>query len=518
MRGKSGVYVFTVIALFLICGIASADSTTDITTGLPKTVSANSPVPVYNNEISANAVLWDLTHGVYGDYEPSGDFSKFVAIFSSQGYPVTTTTNGVLNEDLSQYKLLIINVASSWNSAYTQAEVTAIKNFVDNGGRLLILGENPDCPNEHINNVSQEFGTTAGVSQVMPLDLYVTNLTAHPVFSGVSTVYMRAAGELGTVPPSEAIAWADDYKPVITVAEGNRVIIFGDMNMFDDTYIENSDNRKLASNLASNLWIDVPIPAPVANFTANITTGEVPLTVGFTDLSSGSPSAWNWNFGDGSASIQQNPVHTYMNAGIYSVTLNVTNAQGYNQTIRPDYISVITVDSPRDSFILLNPGWNFISVPKTLKPENNTALIFKDVDTDGHSIWGYDAAGKRWVTLTGATRVNVLDGIWIYSRTLNEVPLLFSTDPLQTPPIKACFKGWNAVGFSGVSETSAKQTLLSVRDDWSQVIGFDSERQAYEISIINGATGIHSENKNMWPAKGYWLYMLDGNELATISA
>ncbi|MDD4137055.1 MAG: PKD domain-containing protein, partial [Methanoregula sp.] len=67
---------------------------------------------------------------------------------------------------------------------------------------------------------------------------------------------------------------------------------------------------------------------PVANFTANTTSGTAPLTVRFTDLSTGTPTGWNWSFGDGKFSLLQNPAHTYAFSGTYNVSLNVTNAGG----------------------------------------------------------------------------------------------------------------------------------------------------------------------------------------------
>jgi hypothetical protein len=57
-----------------------------------------------------------------------------------------------------------------------------------------------------------------------------------------------------------------------------------------------------------------------------------------------------------------------------------------------------------------------------------------------------------------------------------------------------------------------------VRDSWTQVIGFDAEHQIYDISMINGATGIHSDEGPMNPAEGYWVYMVNPGELAAISA
>jgi hypothetical protein len=58
-----------------------------------------------------------------------------------------------------------------------------------------------------------------------------------------------------------------------------------------------------------------------AKFDADVTLGEVPLTVQFTDLSPNSPVSWDWTFGDGNVSTDQNPQNTYMNPGIYDVSL-----------------------------------------------------------------------------------------------------------------------------------------------------------------------------------------------------
>ena len=68
---------------------------------------------------------------------------------------------------------------------------------------------------------------------------------------------------------------------------------------------------------------------PTAAFTATPRTGAPPLAVQFSDASTGGPTAWSWDFGDGSApSTLQNPSHTYLNPGSYTVTLGVANAVG----------------------------------------------------------------------------------------------------------------------------------------------------------------------------------------------
>jgi len=80
--------------------------------------------------------------------------------------------------------------------------------------------------------------------------------------------------------------------------------------------------------------------APEAAFVRNVTSGAAPLTVSFFDTSRNSPTTWNWDFGDGTNSTEQNPVHTYPDAGLYTVSLSVKNEFGANSTSRIDCVSV----------------------------------------------------------------------------------------------------------------------------------------------------------------------------------
>ncbi|MBT7639725.1 MAG: PKD domain-containing protein, partial [Planctomycetes bacterium] len=54
-----------------------------------------------------------------------------------------------------------------------------------------------------------------------------------------------------------------------------------------------------------------PPTAPVAGFTADSSGGEAPVTVSFSNSSTGDITGYSWNFGDGGSSTAQNPSHTY---------------------------------------------------------------------------------------------------------------------------------------------------------------------------------------------------------------
>ncbi|KKG14163.1 hypothetical protein EO94_15715 [Methanosarcina sp. 2.H.T.1A.3] len=78
---------------------------------------------------------------------------------------------------------------------------------------------------------------------------------------------------------------------------------------------------------------------PVANFSSNVTSGSAPLSVQFTD-SSLNATGWDWDFGDGFNSTEQNPSHVYVSSGSYTVNLTVTNTARTNTSSRAGYILV----------------------------------------------------------------------------------------------------------------------------------------------------------------------------------
>ena len=73
-------------------------------------------------------------------------------------------------------------------------------------------------------------------------------------------------------------------------------------------------------------------PAFSADFSASPTSGPAPLSVQFTDSSTGTPTSWTWSFGDGETSSERHPRHSYANPGIYTVSLSVGDATGQSRT------------------------------------------------------------------------------------------------------------------------------------------------------------------------------------------
>jgi PKD repeat protein len=107
-------------------------------------------------------------------------------------------------------------------------------------------------------------------------------------------------------------------------------------------------------------------PAPTAGFTATPATGTVPLTVNFSDTSTGGPTSWAWDFGDGGTSTVQSPSHTYTSTGTFTARLTATNGQGSTSTTR-----TITVNDAPTEFTVALDADTYVN---TSSPTKNYAI------------------------------------------------------------------------------------------------------------------------------------------------
>lgn len=86
-----------------------------------------------------------------------------------------------------------------------------------------------------------------------------------------------------------------------------------------------------------------------ANFRSDIVGGCSPIVVNFQDLSTGNPTSWSWDFGNGATSTRQNPSATYFGTGTYTVKLTVTNGANSHTVTKTAYITVFV--EPKAEFV-----------------------------------------------------------------------------------------------------------------------------------------------------------------------
>ena len=83
-----------------------------------------------------------------------------------------------------------------------------------------------------------------------------------------------------------------------------------------------------------------------ANFSANNTIGCPGLTVNFSNLSTGNPTSYEWDLGNGNPAYIANPGAVYDDPGLYTITLIVFDANGSDTLVLTDFIEVINPPQP----------------------------------------------------------------------------------------------------------------------------------------------------------------------------
>jgi PKD repeat protein len=193
-------------------------------------------------------------------------------------------------------------------------------------------------------------------------------------------------------------------------------------------------------NYAYNQWKASLKSLPVTDFTVNKTSGTAPLTVQFTDISTGNPTSWNWSFGDGSLSTSKNPPHSYSLAGTYTVSLNVTNASGSNLTVKTGYITVTNGGISSKIGYFNNGVWVL---------DYNGNGVWDGATTDRMIGWGTPGVTNiigDW-NGDGRTKVGYFDnGVWVLDYNGNEVWDGATTDRMigwGTPGVSPIIGKWS---------------------------------------------------------------------------
>jgi PKD repeat protein/methionine-rich copper-binding protein CopC len=186
-----------------------------------------------------------------------------------------------------------------------------------------------------------------------------------------------------------------------------------------------------------NAILTVTMEPVVANFTADTTVGDGPLTVQFTDNSTGT-TGWAWDFNnDGTIdSTLQNPIWTFTNPGYYTVKLTATGPGGEDEEIKTDYIFVngpdlvvtgITPNSGAGNTLFSN-GNNTISVTVENQGTSPAPASTLKVTIDGEeytvNVPALGVGESTTVTVTDTTSRSVGDS----------VPVNTDTDPNNSIP------------------------------------------------------------------------------------
>jgi PKD repeat protein len=158
----------------------------------------------------------------------------------------------------------------------------------------------------------------------------------------------------------------------------------------------------------------------IAGFTGSPTSGPAPLTVNFTDQSTGATS-WSWDFGDTGTSAEQNPIYTYNTPGVYTVSLTVGNGTGSDTETKVDYITVTAPQPPVADFTANNTN-----------PYTGQSVTFTDTSINVPTSWSWTFEGGTPGTSTDQNPVITYNTVGAYTVTLTASNAQGSDDEIKT--------------------------------------------------------------------------------------
>ncbi|MCA1580467.1 MAG: PKD domain-containing protein [Acidobacteria bacterium] len=156
--------------------------------------------------------------------------------------------------------------------------------------------------------------------------------------------------------------------------------------------------------LALGAVLGLTAAVPGAAFTASTPSPAAGSLVSFADASSGNPTAWSWDFGDGGRSSERNPAHAFATAGAFTVRLTAGNASGSASATLPITVTpagVLRLNAAHSFDITLtardqrtgatgsgvvigqNDVYGYFSLPTLSGNPGNPELIVKMVDASG---------------------------------------------------------------------------------------------------------------------------------------
>ncbi len=204
--------------------------------------------------------------------------------------------------------------------------------------------------------------------------------------------------------------WAWTFTGGAPAASGlqNPVVTYATPGVY--TVVLTVTNASGSDTRTKTSYITVNDCSPVSNFNGNPTTLCEGQTVSFFDASTNTPTSWSWTFPGGTPGVSgaQNPVITYSTAGVYNVTLQVTNAYGTNTITKTNYITVNACPPP--------PVSNFTGTPTTVCVGSN--VNYSDLSTGFPNYWQWTFPGGTPATSLAQNPSVTYNTPGVYSVTL----------------------------------------------------------------------------------------------------
>jgi len=301
-----------------------------------------------NTSSGATSFTWAFGDGEmsddtnpFHDFVGDGEFTVTLTATNECGSVTTTETFEIITEPLAGFSADVTTGCADLtvNFMDMSSENTTSWEWIFEGGNpSTSTAQNPtvlyDTPGSY--NVTLIATTAAGDDMFTQNQFIIVNTI--PASDFTSNINGATVNFLNNSTGATTYLW--DFGDTNTSAMANPEHTYDSDGDYTVTLTAINDCGETTTTQSISV-----VSFPAAGFSADVTTGCGPLQVNYEDLSTGNVSAWNWTFNGGSpaTSSLQNPVVEYTNPGVYSVSLEVTNAAGTDVQTITNYIVVETI-------------------------------------------------------------------------------------------------------------------------------------------------------------------------------
>jgi PKD repeat protein len=264
------------------------------------------------------------------------------------------------------------------------------------------------------------FGDSTTSTSQNPSHSYATAATYTVTLTVTNSSASKSVSQTITVSPASTLTASFTYSPSSPAA--GQVVYFTDTSTgsptswlwnFGDSATSTSQNSSHSYATAATYTGTLTVtnnsgsksasqtvtvqPAFAASFTYSPSSPAANQAVQFADTSTGSPTSWQWNFGDNATSTIQNPSHTYAAAGQYWVNLIITKGTNSHSTSQ-----LITVRQP-GTITAASPSYADVKAAVDSAVSGDTVIV-----PAGSATWNSQLVITKGIYLIGAGMANTV--------------------------------------------------------------------------------------------------------------